>query len=78
MIYKIARFLFIVFLSLLSLYLALVSGTSLYIGFTNTHRVGFWMPILCGILVLILTGFLIRLIVYLIKKARSRDKYLYI
>jgi hypothetical protein len=78
MIYKIARFLFLIFLSLLSLYLALVSGISLYIGFTNTHRVGFWMPIVCGILLLILASFLIRLIVYIIRQARSRDRYLYV
>jgi hypothetical protein len=55
-----------------------VSGISLYIGFTNTHRVGFWMPIVCGILLLILASFLIRLIVYIIRQARSRDRYLYV
>jgi hypothetical protein len=76
MIYKIARFLFLVFLSLLSLYLTLVSGISIFIGLTSTHRAGFWMPIVCGVLLLILTSFLIRLIVYIIRQARSKDRYL--
>ena len=78
MIHKIARFLFLVFLSLFSVYLILVSGISIFIGFTNTHRAGCWMPILCGGLLLILTSFLVRLIVYIIRQGRSRDKYLYI
>ena len=78
MIHKIARSLFLVFLSLLSLYLILVSGISIFIGLTNTHRAGFWMPILCGGLLLTLTSFLIRLIVYIVRQAKSRDKYLYV
>jgi len=32
----------------------------------------------CGILLLILASFLIRLIVYIIRQARSRDRYLYV
>ena len=78
MIRKIVRFLSLVFLVFFSLYLILVSGTSIYIGFTSSHRAGFWMPIVCGVLLLILTSFLIRLIVYIIRQARSKDKYLYI
>lgn len=78
MIHKIIRFLFLVFLSLFSVYLILVSGISIVIGLTNTHRAGFWMPVLYGGLILILTSFLIRLIVYVIRQARSRDKHLYI
>jgi hypothetical protein len=78
MIYKIARFLFLVFLSLLSLYLTLMSGISIFIGLTSTHRAGFWMPIVCGGLLLILTSFLVRLIIYIIMQARSRDKYFYV
>jgi hypothetical protein len=78
MISKIVRFLSLVFLALFSVYLILVSGISLFIGFTNTHRAGFWMPIVCGGLLLSLTSFLVRLIVYIIRQARSKDKYLYI
>lgn len=78
MIHKIARFLSLVFLAIFSVYLILVSSISIFIGFTNTHRAGFWMPILCGGLILLLTSFLVRLIVYIIRQARSRDKYLYI
>ena len=78
MIPKIVRFLSLVFLGLFSVYLIIVSGTSIFIGFTNTHRAGFWLPIVCGGLLLILTSFLVRLIVYIIRQTRSRDKYLYI
>lgn len=78
MIQKIARYLFLVLLSGLSLYLILMSVISIVIGFVNTHKAGFWVPILCGILLLILTSFLIRLIAYIIKRTRSGDKYLYV
>jgi hypothetical protein len=78
MIRKIARFLFLVFLSLFSAYFILVAGISISIGLTNTHRAGFWMPILCGGLLLILTSFLVRLIIYIIRQARSKEKYLYV
>lgn len=78
MIRKIARLLSLAFLALFSVYLILVSGTSIFIGFTNTHRAGFWMPIVCGGLILSLTSFLIRLIVYIIRQARSKDKYLFV
>jgi hypothetical protein len=78
MIHKIARFLFLVFLCLLSVYLILVSGISIFIGLTNTHRAGFLVPILCGGLILSLTILLIRLIVYIIKRARSKEKYIYV
>lgn len=75
---KIARYLFLGLLSFFSLYLMMLSGISIFIGFTNIHKTGFWMPILCGGLILFLSIFLIRLILYIIKRARSRDKYLYI
>jgi len=78
MIRKIVRLLSLAFLALFSVYLILVSGISIVIGFTNTHRAGFWMPIVCGGLLLILTTFLVRLIVYIIRQARSKDKYLYV
>jgi len=78
MIRKIARYLFLVFLSVFILYLMILSGISIFIGLTNTHKTGFWMPILCGGLLLFLSIFLIRLILYIVKRARARDKYLYI
>jgi len=78
MIPKIARFLSLVFLSLFCAYLIFISGISLFIGLTNTRRTGFWVPILCGLLLLILTSFLVRLIVYIIRQARSSEKYLHI
>jgi hypothetical protein len=76
MIKKIIRFLFLLFLSLSTLYLILISTISILIGLGNTQRPGFWMPILCGGLILILASFLIRLIVYIIRQARAKDKYL--
>jgi len=78
MIRKIARFLFLAVLALLSLYLILVSGVSIFVGLTHTHRAGFWMPVVCGGLLLILTSFLVRLIIYIIRQARSKDKYFYV
>ena len=78
MMLKIARFLSLIFLSLFCAYLVFISGISLVIGLANRHRPGFWMPILCGFLLLILISFLVRLIVYIIRQARSRDKRLYV
>jgi uncharacterized membrane protein (DUF485 family) len=78
MIHKIARFLFLLFLCLFSFYLIFVSVISIFTGLTNTHRAGSWMPIVCGGLLLSLTSFLVRLIIYIIRQARSRDKYLYV
>ncbi|MBW1691402.1 MAG: hypothetical protein DRG87_11955 [Deltaproteobacteria bacterium] len=78
MIRKIVRLFSLILLAFFSAYLILVSSISIVIGFTNTHRAGFWMPIVCGGLLLILTSFLVRLIVYIIKQARSKDKYLYV
>lgn len=75
---KIARFLSLVFLSLVCAYLILISGISLFMGLANTHRTGFWMPILCGLLLLILISFLVRLIIYIIRRARTSDKHLHI
>jgi hypothetical protein len=76
MIKKIVRFLFLLFLSLSTLYLILISTISILVGLGNTHRPGFWMPILCGGLILILVSFLIRLIIYIIRQARAKAKYL--
>jgi hypothetical protein len=78
MIPKIARYLFVVFLSVLSLYLIFLSAISIFIGLINTNQTGFWVPILCGSLLLFLTSFVIRLMVYIIKRTRSRGKYLYV
>jgi hypothetical protein len=76
MILKIVRFISLILLFLFSAYLVFISGISLVVGFTNTHRPGFWMPILCGFLILILVSFLARLIVYIIRRPKSREKYL--
>jgi len=78
MIRKTVRFLSLFFLALFSVYLILVSGISIFTGLANTHRPAFWMPIVFGGLLLTLTSFLVRLIVYIIRQARSKDKYLYI
>jgi hypothetical protein len=78
MMLKIACFLSLIPLSLFGAYLLFISGISLFIGLTNMHRPGSWMPILCGFLLLILISFLVRLIVYIIRHARSRDRYLHI
>jgi hypothetical protein len=78
MILKLARFLSLVLLVLFCAYLTFISGISFLIGLTNMNRSGFWMPILCGFLLLILISFLVRLIVFIIRGARSRDKRLYV
>jgi hypothetical protein len=78
MIKKLARFFLLLFLSLFTLYLIFISAISVVIGVTNTERAGYWMPILCGLLILCVSTFLIRLIMYILRQARYREKYPYI
>jgi len=77
MIKKLARLLLIFLLSLLTLYLVFVSVISVSIGFANAERPGFWMPILWGVLIFCLGLFIIRLIVYLFKQMKAKEKYPY-
>lgn len=77
MIKKLARLFLLSFLSLLTLYLMLLSFISISMGLTNAERPGFWMPILCGILILSLSIFIIRLILYIVKQSRVKDRYPY-
>jgi hypothetical protein len=77
MIKKIARLLLISFLSLFTLYLVFFSVISVSIGFANSERPGFWMPIVWGTLIFCLGLFIIRLIVYLFKQMKAKEKYPY-
>jgi len=77
MIKKLARLLLIFFLSFLTLYLVFVSVISVSIGFANSERPGFWMPILWGVLIFCLGVFIARLIVYLFKQIKAKAKYPY-
>ena len=71
--------LFLLFLvSIFTLYLAFLSITSISIGLANTERSGFWMPILCGVLILCLILFIIKLLVYIVRKMVAKDKYPYV
>jgi len=78
MIRKLAPFLLLFLLSLLTLYLIFISVVSISIGLTNTDTRGFWMPVVCGLLILCLTTFLIRLIIYIYNQMKARDRYPYI
>jgi len=77
MIKKLARLLIIFFLSFLTLYLVFVSVISVSIGFANSERPGFWMPIVWGVLIFCLGLLIIRLIVYLFKQMKAKAKYPY-
>ena len=78
MIKKLARFLIILVLSLFTLYLIFLSVISVSLGFVNSYRPGFWMPILCGFILLFLDLYIIKLIVYLFKQAKAKEKYQYL
>ena len=75
MIKKLAPLFLLVFLSLFTLYLIFLSVVSISIGLANTDARGFWMPLLCGLLILCLTIFLIRLIIYIFRQMKPKDGY---
>lgn len=75
MITKLLRLLLLSFLSLLTLYILLLSFVSISMGVTNTDRPGFWMPILSGLLVLWLSIYIIRLIVYIAGQSKVKERY---
>jgi hypothetical protein len=76
MIRKLARVFLLSFLSLLTLYLTFLSIISISTGLTNTDRPGFWMPIMCGMLILCLTTFPIRLMLYIVRQGKDRYPYI--
>ena len=75
MIRKLLRLLLLSFLSLLTLYILLLSFVSVSMGVTNTDRPGFWMPILSGLLVLWLSIYIIRLIVHIVGQSKVKERY---
>jgi len=77
MIKKLALLFLLFFFSILTIYLIFLSITSISIGLINIERYGFWMPILCGLLIFFLTIFMIRLIRYIFKQTKAKDKYPY-
>ena len=74
MIKKLARLLIILVLALLTLYLIFLSIVSVSVGFVNSERAGFWMPILFGLLIFCIDLYMIKLIVYLLKQTKGRVK----
>jgi len=78
MMKKLFRSLIIVVLSLLKLYLIFISVISVSLGFVNSDRPGFWMPILCGLLIFLIGLYMLKLIVYLFKRTRAKGKYQYL
>jgi len=75
MIKKLALLFLLFFFSIFTLYLIFLSITSISIGLINIERSGFWMPILCGLLIFFLTIFMIRLIRYIFQQTKVKDKY---
>jgi hypothetical protein len=75
MIGKLLRLLLLSFLSLLTVYILLLAFVSISMGLTNTDRPGFWMPILCGLLVFGLSIYVIRLIVYIVRQSHVKGRY---
>jgi predicted tellurium resistance membrane protein TerC len=75
MIRKLLRLLLLSFLSLLTLYILLLSFVSISMGVINTDRPGFWMPILSGLLVLWLSIYIIRLIIYIAGQSKVKERY---
>ena len=77
MMKKFARFLIIVVLSFLTLYLIFLSVISVSIGFANSQRPGFWMPIVWGVLIFGLGLLIIKWMVHLLKQIKAKEKYPY-
>ena len=75
---KLVRLLIILVLSLFTLYLIFLSLISVSVGFVNSDRPGFWMPILCGLLIFCINLYIIKLIVYLLRQRKAREKYQYL
>jgi hypothetical protein len=75
---KLFRSLIIMVISLFTLYLIFLSVISVSLGFVNSDRPGFWMPILCGFLLFFLDLYIIKLIVYLFKQTKAKEKYQYL
>lgn len=63
----------LLFLSLFSLYLVFLSVISIAIGLINTHRHGFWMPIVSGLFILWLATLTIRLILYTFRQIKAKE-----
>jgi len=74
MISKLARLFLFLFLSFFALYFLFLSIISISIGFGNIERPGFWMPIVCGVLILLLMTSIIRLMLYLYKQTQDKEK----
>jgi len=77
MIKKIALLFLLVLCSIITLYLILVSILSISTGFINIQKSGFWMPILCGLLIFFVTVFMIRLILYILRQINGKEQYPY-
>lgn len=75
MIKKLALLLLLFFISMATLYLILISIISISTGLNNLERAGFWMPIVFGLLIFLITIFLIRLIVYMVRQIKTKEYY---
>ena len=78
MMKKLVRLLIILVLSFFTLYLIFLSVISVSVGFVNSDRPGFWMPILCGLLIFCIDLYIIKLLIYLFKQTKAKEKYQYL
>jgi hypothetical protein len=78
MMKKLFRSLIILVLSLFTLYLIFLSVISVSLGFVNSDRPGFWMPILCGFLLFLIDLYIIKIIFYLLKQTKAKGRYQYL
>ena len=60
---------------LLSAYLLFIAIVCIWVGFHHLLQNGFWMPILCGLLVLWLSIYIIRLIVHIVGQSNVKERY---
>jgi hypothetical protein len=75
---KLFRSIIILVLSLFTLYIIFLSVISVSLGFVNSDRPGFWMPILSGFLLFLIDLYIIRFIVYLFKRTKAKERYQYL
>jgi len=77
MIKKTVRLVFLLLLSFLALYLAFVAIISIVTGLTSMEKSGFWMPLLCGALLLYLAVLIARFIIYIVQHMKAKERYPY-
>ena len=62
--------------SLITAYVLFVALVSVWVGVQHLHQVGFWMPILAGILtIIVILGLFLRLFRFILDQSKEKDAF---